>query len=119
MSQIDTILTRSLELQRDEKSRLGSRSGKIFATIAKVGALVTAQPELMIAIDALGHLGEMAIKSSIAGVSERARSREQRADRARCVMGTARTTISQEVGLGTPGAEDAPRPWAERSARRK
>ncbi len=55
----------------------------------------------------------------VPGVSERARSREQRADRARCVMGTARTTISQEVGLGTPGAEDAPRPWAERSARRK
>ncbi len=117
--QIDTNLTRTLEVQREEKSRLAARTGKIFATIAKLGALVTVQPELMIAIDALGHLGEMAIKSSIAGVSERARSREQRADRARCVMGTARTTISQEVGLGTPGAEDAPRPWAERSARRK
>ncbi|MCE9576333.1 MAG: hypothetical protein K8W52_24510 [Deltaproteobacteria bacterium] len=64
---IDTNLTRSLEVQREEKTRLAARTGKIFATIAKLGALVTAQPELMVAIDALGHLGEMAIKSSIAG----------------------------------------------------
>ncbi|MCE9572195.1 MAG: hypothetical protein K8W52_03480 [Deltaproteobacteria bacterium] len=63
---IDRSLTSTLELQREEKQKHAERTGRIFGTIAKLAALVTAQPELIAMLDVASGLGEMAIKSSIA-----------------------------------------------------
>ncbi len=65
--QIDKNLTTTLEVQRAEKIEHSEHIAKIFTSIAKVAALVTMQPELILMLDVASGLGEMAIKKSIAG----------------------------------------------------
>lgn len=66
-AQADGDAVHALERQRAEKSKLGARIGKIFATIGKIAALLVGQPELFVLIDVAAGLGEMAIKAAIAG----------------------------------------------------
>ena len=65
--QVDQNLTKSLETQREEKIRLSNHLAHIFSTIAKLGALLTMQPELFVLIDVCSGMAEMAIKKSVAG----------------------------------------------------
>lgn len=65
--QIDQNVTKSLETQREEKSKLSEHVAHIFSTIAKIGALLAMQPELFALIDVCSGLAEIAIKKSIAG----------------------------------------------------
>ena len=65
--QIDKNLSQTLEVQRDEKIRLSEHLAKIYSTIGKIAALVTAQPELFALIDVASGLATMAIKKSVAG----------------------------------------------------
>jgi hypothetical protein len=66
-NQIDKNLTTTLEVQRTEKIEHSEHIAKIFSSIAKVAALVTMQPELIMLIDVVSGLGDMAIKKSVAG----------------------------------------------------
>ncbi|MDB4956213.1 MAG: hypothetical protein JWO36_3782 [Myxococcales bacterium] len=66
-NQIDQNLAQTLEVQREEKIRLSEHLAKIFSTIAKIGALLAAQPELFALIDIASGLATMAIKKSVAG----------------------------------------------------
>lgn len=63
----DEALTETHIAQREAKMKLANETAQVFATIAKIGALVVAQPELMLLIDVAAGLGEMAIKKSIGG----------------------------------------------------
>jgi hypothetical protein len=65
--QIDQNLTQTLDVQREEKIKLSEHFAKIFATIGKIAALLTAQPELFALIDIATGLATMAIKNSVAG----------------------------------------------------
>ena len=65
--QIDKNLSQTLDVQRDEKIRLSEHLAKIYSTIGKIAALVTAQPELFALIDVASGLATMAIKKSVAG----------------------------------------------------
>ncbi len=65
--EIDQNLAQTLDVQREEKIKLGEHLGHIFATIAKIAALLTAQPELFALIDIASGLATMAIKKSVAG----------------------------------------------------
>ena len=66
-TQIDKNLTQTLDVQREEKLKHAERLATTFATIAKVGALLVAKPELFALIDIAAGLGAIAIKQSAAG----------------------------------------------------
>lgn len=66
-TQGDQALTKSLDVQRAEKIKHAEQLASTFVTIAKIGALLVAQPGLVMLIDLAANLGGMAIKQSAGG----------------------------------------------------
>ncbi|MGE3766713.1 MAG: hypothetical protein AB7L94_30955, partial [Kofleriaceae bacterium] len=66
-SQLDKGLTLTNKAQQDAKKRLADRIIKVFSTIAKLAALLTANPALLALINIGEGLLEMAIKKQVMG----------------------------------------------------
>lgn len=67
VKQLDKNLSQSLDTQREEKLEHAERLATTFATMAKIAALLVAQPELFALIDIAAGLGAMTIKRAAGG----------------------------------------------------
>jgi hypothetical protein len=64
---LDQGASTALATQEEEKVKLGEHLAHVFSTIAKIGALLIGQPELIFLADMASSLTEMAIKASVEG----------------------------------------------------